>query len=347
MSFLPFTLAFTIPASAWMGIRFGGAWLLLTPFVVFVVTPVLDGVVSIDTANLSDASEPGGWRRALHLALLLAWLPIQATMLSVALWRALSLGWLATCAMAVVAGIASGAGAITVAHELMHRTDRWSRAIAELLMVSVTYPHFCIEHVSGHHKHVATPDDPASARRDEVVYGFWLRSIVGGLRSALRIERQRTAHRGIAALSPRNRTFRHLCEIVALYALAYLVAEAKGLLFVALQSLIAVLLLETINYVEHYGLRREKTTRGYEAVRATHAWSSSHRASNYYLFRLPRHADHHQFARRPYWALRHLDDAPQLPSGYGTMVLVALVPPLWRATMHPRLDRLNAPGPSS
>lgn len=334
-----------IPGSVLAGAWWGGWGTFFTLFFVFVLTPILDLALGQDTDN--DVPEPTA--RDLRYDLLLwAFVPLELALLGFGLAEVSSgrRGTIEFLGLAVSTGVVTGALGITIAHELMHRPGRLERALAELLMTASTYPHFCVEHVLGHHKHVATPEDPATARRGEAVYGFVWRSLVGGLRSAWRLEGDRVRRLGLRAFGLSDRRLRHPLLVLLTYAFVYVAFGAVGLAFMALQSLVAVFLLESINYVEHYGLARRELEPGrYERVQPRHSWNSSHRMSSWYLFNLPRHADHHYLASRPYFSLRHLADSPQLPAGYGTMVLVAWAPPIWRRVMDPRVDALEA-GPA-
>jgi alkane 1-monooxygenase len=208
-------------------------------------------------------------------------------------------------------------------------------------MTQVSYPHFCIEHVHGHHRHVATPADPASARRGENVFAFLLRSITGGLTSAWRIETARVRRLGDQAWSLRDRRLRMPLVAALVYVAVGALWGSAGVVIFFAQGAVAVTLLEVINYLEHYGLTRREIRPGtFERVGPEHSWNSSHRISNQYLFNLARHSDHHYLASRPYEALRHFDEgqAPQLPAGYASMLMVALVPPLWFRVMNPLVD---------
>lgn len=237
-------------------------------------------------------------------------------------------------------GIVTGAGGITVAHELMHRSSIWARGIAEGLMLLVIYPHFCIEHVHGHHRRVATPEDPATARLGESLWWFLPRSIIGGALSAWQLETQRMKERVYCPWA--DRRLRQLILVVALGLGIGSVWGVAGVLVWMGQGVVAVILLETINYVEHYGLTRMRNENGrYERVQPHHSWNSPHRISNWHLLNLARHSDHHFLASRTYPELRHHPDAPQLPAGYPTMTLIALIPPLWRSIMDPRVDRYS------
>ena len=333
----PFWLSFSLAATAAAAIAWGGMWMAATPVLVFLLVPVFDVVGGHARAN--PVPDAVGEPRLLADLPLFVWVLVQLGLIVAALVRVRS-GELEPgelVALAAALGLCTGAGGINVAHELMHRAAPTARAAAEVLMTSVSYTHFCVEHVHGHHRHVATPDDPASARKGEGLFRFWLRSLAGGLVSAIRIESKRARTRGLRGL--RDRRIRYALDLALAYAIAGLIAGAPGLAFMAGQSLVAILLLETINYIEHYGLhRRQLATGGYERVRPEHSWNASQRVTNWLLFNLQRHSDHHYIASRPYWALRHYDEVPQLPFGYATAVLTALVPPLWRRVMDPRVE---------
>lgn len=338
---LPFALSLTMPMVVGLGIAWGGAWVLAATGFVFVLIPVLDAVAGHDRRNPAPDAPPLSGADAL----LWLWLPVQLSMIGAAVWTVGhgELGVLEGVGLALSLGLVAGAGGINVAHELMHRASPWARAAAEVLMTSVSYPHFCIEHVHGHHRHVATPLDPASATLGVPIQRFWRQSLVGSLRSAWRIEAKRRRERGLSAWA--DRRVRMIAGVVVAHAVALAVGGLGGVLFFAGQSLVAVLLLETINYIEHYGLRRAELGDGrYERVRPEHSWNASQRLTNWFLFNLQRHSDHHYLASRPYWALRHYEDVPQLPFGYATAVLVALVPPLWRRIMDPRVAAWQARG---
>lgn len=331
---MQFALIYVVAAVYALGLWLGGWAPALVPLVVFGLIPVLDQAIGADTSDPFADPRLDGWIRA--------WVPAQLALVGVSLWAVR--GWEPGPAivLAVCLGIVTGAGGINVAHELVHRADRRDRARGELLLCTVSYPWFAVEHVHGHHRWVATPQDPATARRGEWVYAFVPRSIGGGLRSFLAFEGDRVGRRGIG-WTLADRRLRYALGLLAAYAAAALIGGLVGIGFFALQSLVAVVLLEVINYVEHYGLQRAQTAPGvYERVAPKHSWNSNHWLTGALLFQLPRHADHHAHASRPFYALRPFPDAPELPMGYAAMVLVALVPPLWFAVMDPRVEALGA-----
>jgi alkane 1-monooxygenase len=340
---VPYLLAFMLPAMVVLGLELGGAWALLPLLFVFGVIPTLDIVIGVDETQPDEQSTP--LRRALADLPLLLWIPVQLATTAFVIFR-LSSGEptaLELVAAIIGLGIVNGGGGITIAHELVHRKSKLHRAGAELLMGSVHYTHFCIEHVLGHHRNVATAHDPASSRYGESLYRFLPRTLLGSLISAWRLERARCAKQGIRGYSLADRRTRYLLELALVdLGLLFVFGWQPLLLFVA-QGVVAFTLLEVINYIEHYGLRRRELGEGrHERVLPKHSWNSAHRVSNWYLFNLARHSDHHYLASREYDRLRHHEAAPQLPTGYAGMVLLALVPRLWFRVMNPRVERWNA-----
>jgi alkane 1-monooxygenase len=204
------------------------------------------------------------------------------------------------------------------------------------------YLHFFIEHNKGHHKRVATPEDPSSARYGEGVYAFYLRSIIDSYRSAWHIANRDAARKGSAAVSWQNEMVRfHMAQTLFIAAIFFVFSGMTTLLFVA-AALQGILLLETVNYIEHYGLQRQPVAEGrYERALPVHSWNSDHVIGRVMLFELSRHSDHHYLASRKYQVLRHHDEAPQMPTGYPGMMLLATVPPIWFWVMNKRVQQLR------
>lgn len=328
-----FGLAFLIPASMVPGLCWGGLWSLFTPVFVFALVPVLDARLGLFEADPPEGA--GSGRSGLYQAWLLLWVPVQIGAMGWVFARLPSGSVLEVCGWILSLGIVTGGVGITIAHELMHRPTRGEFRLAEVLMSLTTYTHFCVEHVFGHHRHVGTPADPATARLGQSVFRFLPQTLIGSWRSFWRIEARRD--RGW-----RDARLWYPLYVVLLYGAVGLAFGPWGVLGMAAQSAVAILLLEVINYVEHYGLVRHALPDGrYERVRPEHSWNSAHRLTSALLFQLPRHSDHHYLASRPYPLLRHHPGSPQLPAGYATMVLLALVPPLWRKVMDPRVEAVR------
>jgi alkane 1-monooxygenase len=246
--------------------------------------------------------------------------------------------------------LSTGGIGITVAHELGHKKSTWERFLSKVLLMSVSYMHFYIEHNKGHHVRVSTPEDPATARFNEPFYAFWWRSVSQGFLSAWHLENNRLRRKGLKAFSLQNNmiwfSVLPLLFAVCLWAgFSYLTGANAWpvLVFFFGQSFFAFSLLEAVNYVEHYGLMRKKIDeKRYERVAPHHSWNASQMVSNFFLFQLQRHSDHHFNAIKRYQVLDHYDHAPQLPAGYPSMVILAHIPPLWFKLMNKRLEKWNA-----
>jgi alkane 1-monooxygenase len=289
------------------------------------------------------AEPPGAW----HRAVLRMHVPLQAALLGLGLVVVLRPAHgLDTALMAGLAvGGVTGALGITIAHELGHSRSRADRVLAWLLMGSVLYAHFMVEHYRGHHPRAATDEDPASARRGESVWRFLPRTVAGGWRSAWALEAAQLHRLGRCWLrSPL--AWASVIQLTVLMVLA-LAGGPRALLFWLVQAAYAVLLLETINYIEHYGLRRARSGTRLEPFSVGHAWNADHALSNALLVNLQRHSDHHMHAWKPYPTLEPLP-GPQLPTGYSGCVFLAWASPLWLRVMEPRLTAvLCSPEPRS
>jgi alkane 1-monooxygenase len=232
-------------------------------------------------------------------------------------------------------GTLLGAMGINIGHELGHRPGFGDKVIAQFLLLPAHYLHFQIEHNIGHHKHVATPEDPSTARKNESVYTFWWRSVTGVYRKAWRIEADILERKGFSFFSWRNRMIRFTAAQLLYYGIIFFFWGAYVLAMAVIAGILGFLLLETVNYIEHYGLLRKKLPSGrYEPVNIQHSWNSNHALERIMLFELTRHADHHFKATRPYQVLRHYEESPQLPMGYPAAMLLSLIPPLWFKIVH-------------
>ena len=343
-----FLLPLGLPGLVLAGAMGGGAWLVLVPAVVFGALPLIDHLVGVDDWNPAPDEEralaDALWYRALlalygviHFALI-AWAVAHAGAMT---------GW-ERLGLALTLGIVTGAIGITVAHELGHKRGVWERVLAWWLLASVAYAHFRIEHNKGHHGRVATPEDPASARLGESFWWFLPRTVGGSFMSAWNIERERLAVLGQGPWHPGNGVLRSVASTALLFALGAAWGGAVALGVLGVQALVAIGLLEAVNYVEHYGLERARhADGGWARVEPCHSWNASHRVTNWYLFNLQRHSHHHIDHARRFQTLRHLPESPQLPTGYSGMVLLALVPPLWRAVMDPRVQRYRQTTPAA
>ncbi|MBL7951611.1 MAG: alkane 1-monooxygenase [Flavobacteriales bacterium] len=342
---LRYLATFTLPLGAWATFTDRHGWYWTVPMVGFVLVPLLELVVRGRPNVLSEEAERAVLADPFFDMLLYAIVPVQYGLLYLFLDRVraggLAPGELLGCVAAM--GVLCGVYGINVAHELGHRTHRWERDLARALLLTSLYMHFIIEHNRGHHRRVATPDDPASARYGETVYAFWLRSIVFSWRSAWHIEADRLRKAGHVPVGVRNEMVQALFWQGALLLVIGTVFGPNALAAFLGAALLGVLLLETVNYIEHYGLRRKRTAGGsYGRVHHVHSWNSDHLLGRIMLFELTRHSDHHWKASKKFQALNSVAEAPQLPTGYPGTMLLSLVPPLFFAVMHPRLDNLVA-----
>lgn len=346
---LLFWNAYFIPASVLVGFLAGGWWTFLTLGLLFIVDPIVDLLLPADRRNpradeIASLEESSSWRWPLYLAA-----PVQIGLIAFGLWAisTANLTLVEIVGLVVSTGLSSSALGITVAHELMHRTHWGERFLATVLMMNTSYPHFSIEHVHGHHRNVGLREDPATARRGEGYYTFIARVLITGIRSAWQIECARLTRRDKNPRSLTNRMVRYGIVIALIYAVILSVFGWGGVLFFAAQGFVAVAELELINYIEHYGLVRRERGGSAERVAAHHSWDTDSPLTNWYLFQLGRHADHHLHAGRRYQLLESLPQSPRLPTGYPAMLLLALVPPLWRRIMDRRIDALSsAPQPA-
>lgn len=312
------------------------------PILTFGLIPMLDRLFG------SDSQSPPGhalvWLQndRFYRWVTYLYLPAQYMSLALACWlwsdrSHLSLDLVDKLGLMVTVGGIGGV-AINAAHELGHKRARFERWLSKVALAQTGYGHFFVEHNRGHHSRVATAEDPASARMGESLYSFVPRSVCGGLHSAWRIEGRRFSAMRKSRFTLRNHVLNAWSMTAVLFGVLVASFGFVVLPWLVGQAVVGFCLLETVNYIEHYGLRRQRQPDGrYEPVRPSHSWNSSTVTSNLFLFQLQRHSDHHAHPLRRYQALSHAEDAPQLPAGYLTMVLLATVPPLWRSVMNERV----------
>lgn len=331
----------------------GLAWLLVQltglsvfwwvgPILAFVVIPVLDQLIGVDETYAADSVLSQLENDKFYRWVNYLYLPNQYLSLIFACWLFSGGGWVTMSVadklgLMVTVGIVGGI-AINAAHELGHRRASAEKRLSKVALAQTGYGHFFVEHNRGHHLRVATPEDPASARFGESVYHFIPRSVVGGLRSAWSLERARLARAGKPWWSPANDILNAWLLTAVLFAGLTLWFGVVIVPWLIGQAIIGICLLETVNYLEHYGLRRQRLADGrYERVGQRHSWNSDTLIANVFLYHLQRHSDHHANPQKRYQTLQHSDQAPQLPTGYGSMLVLAWCPPLWRRVMDPRV----------
>jgi len=323
----------------------GGWWTYILPIYAFVLIPALELVLPADTHNMTKAEEEVVRHDRIYDWMLYLVVPMQWGLLGYFLYRVSSPGLQPheIGGMIFTFCLACGVFGINVAHELGHRHTWYEKVMAKALLLSTIYMHFIIEHNRGHHRWVSTDHDPASSRYGEWVYGFWFRSILGGTWHAWQLEVDRVRKAGHSIWNPvHNEMIRFFLMETSLVVGILLLFNWQVMLYYLAAAVIGWLLLETVNYIEHYGLRRKKLGEHYyEKVLPVHSWNSNHVVGRLLLFELSRHSDHHYHPGRKYQVLRHFDDSPQMPTGYPGMIVLALFPPLWFAVMHPHIARLR------
>ena len=237
-------------------------------------------------------------------------------------------------------GLLCGAFGINVAHELGHRVNKFEQFLAKMLLLTSLYMHFFIEHNKGHHKHVATASDPSTAKYNQSLYAFWPQTLMGTYKSAWKIAKEELEKKGKSWFSINNEMLLFQLIQVAFVLGIYLIFGLSVALFFLIAALLGVLLLETVNYIEHYGLTRNETeNHQFERVQPHHSWNSNHIIGRLMLFELSRHSDHHYLASRKYQVLRSFDNAPQMPTGYPGMILLSLAPPIWFKVMNNQMKK--------
>ena len=239
-------------------------------------------------------------------------------------------------------GLLCGTFGINVGHELGHRINKFEQILAKALLMTSLYMHFFIEHNKGHHKNVATPQDPSSARLNESLYSFYFRTIFFSYLSAWKIATDEMRKKGLSVLNIKNEMLQvHFIQLAFVTAILFAFGWLATLYFLCAAA-IGIALLETVNYIEHYGLQRKETSQGkYERTMPRHSWNSDHILGRLMLFELSRHSDHHYLASRKYQLLQHHNDAPQLPTGYPGSMILAFVPPAWFYVMNRKIKELE------
>ncbi len=341
--------AYSLPLVVVLSYYFGGAsWTFAAVFYAYVFIPLVDEFIGKDAHNIQKEAFQeiiDDWYFDVlvysHIWIqygLLAWVSYVLAFDNLLLWQQIGL---------IVSLGVYASTIINVSHELGHRHNAIAQAHAKAGLISVMYFHFIVEHNRGHHVHVATPLDPATSKKNQTIWGFWRQSLMGSFLSAWHIQEKLLRKKKQSVWSLRNEmvwgTIAPFVLAGILFAVfSFWTKTPQWIVLIAFfaQAIIAILSLECVNYIEHYGIvRREISPGKYERVNPLHSWNANHFYSNLLLFHLQRHSDHHAFASRPYQVLRHFDQSPQLPFGYPVMILMSLVPPLYFKVMNNRLER--------
>lgn len=344
MKDLKYLAAYINPLLAIIGLLTGGIFAWGAVIFSFVLIPIFDQIGPVDTSNVDDVTRHTLLGKRIFDWLLYLNVPVVFFIIGLFV-SVINAGTLTNAELIgslLSVGIVIGSCGINVAHELGHRKAKYEQHLAQILLIPALYMHFFIEHNRGHHKFVATDEDPASAKKGDWLFWFWIKSLIGSYLSAWKLEAERLRKKGISFWSYRNQMIQFtVVQLLYLVILSYF-TSLFGVLIIAASGLVGILLLETINYLEHYGLRRKKLENGrYERVRPVHSWNANYQIGRIVLYELTRHSDHHYIASKKYQVLDHHEEAPELPFGYPMMILIALIPPLWFKIMDKKIPGIS------
>ena len=337
----PYWISLLLPPLAILGAFQGGWTVVLLPLCTWYLFAGLDLAIGRDDVNPDPDTQTTAL--AAHSLITLIWAPVQFALLFWMIWYVSGADHLGSLERGVLffgVGVITGTIGITYSHELMHQSDRVERWMGDILLAMVLYSHFRSEHLLVHHRYVGTPADAVTARYNEGFHRFYPRVLKQSLISAFGAERAMLQRKGLPWFNLSNPFFRYWALQGAMLALAIALGGLSGLMLFLIQAGTAIWQLELVNYVEHYGLTRAHLGKGkYEHVKPRHSWNADHMASNRLLINLQRHSDHHYKPNRRFPLLQTYpdDEAPQLPYGYPVMTMAAMVPPLWRRIMNPRV----------
>jgi alkane 1-monooxygenase len=321
-------------------------WVTWSPMLyAWIIIPLTELFIKPSEKNLTAAEEEMTRQDKVYdyMLYIIVLFQFAALALFLSSMKAANLQWWEVTGRICSMGLLCGTFGINVAHELGHRVTKFEQTLAKALLMTSLYIHFFIEHNKGHHKNVATPEDPSSARYNEPVYTFYFRTIIFSYLSAWKIANNEMRKKSLPVFSLQNEMLQaHIIQLVFVAVIFFAFTPLITAYFL-IAALIGILLLETVNYIEHYGLQRKQTASGnYERAMPNHSWNSSHPLGRLMLFELSRHSDHHYLASRKYQVLQHHDNAPQLPTGYPGSMLLALLPPAWFYVMNRKIKKMEA-----
>lgn len=339
MSDVKYLLAYTIPISAIISIQLGGVWSFTTVIYAFGFIPIWEALINPDNMKLDEKQIESRLANRFFDFMLYFNIIIVFSILFYGVNYLVSndLYLFEKIGLILSIGIVLGTNGINVAHELGHRQKLWERMLGKILLMPAFYMHFYLEHNFGHHQHVGTPKDPATSKINQSVFSFWITSISGQISNAIRIQKNLLRKSNRSFLSIYNDFFYYQIFQFGYLVIIGLLLGSSAIIFSLLISLTGILLLETINYIEHYGLTRSVKGSRYERVTPMHSWNSNHAIGRLVLYELTRHSDHHHRASKKYQILESIEKSPQLPFGYTTSMLIALVPPIWFKLMNKRI----------
>ena len=337
---MKYLLAYSIPFFGVLGIYFGGIWSYAALLFAFIVLPILELVLPIDEKNYTEIEVAKRLKNILYDVLLYLNVPIVYGSILFALYKVthVNLTIFEIIGITISLGIILGANGINVAHELGHRANLMERVLGKILLIPSHYTHFFIEHNHGHHLHVSTPEDPSTAKYNQNLYHFWYQTVTGTYSKAWQIQKKLNQVENRSWFSIKSDMFWFTIIQFSYLVLIYYFFGKTGFIVALFAGIVGFLLLETINYIEHYGLKRSQLASGrFERVSEKHSWNSNHILGRIILYELTRHSDHHFKSQKKYQILEYYDISPQMPYGYPTSMVLSFFPPLWFAVMNKRI----------
>ena len=339
---MKYLLAYIVPIIGILGIYYGGIWSFNAVIFAFVFIPLMEIILPIDQKNYDNESVLERNKSKFYDFLLYLNVPIVYGALFLTLYKItnFNLSQSEIIGMTLSLGIILGANGINVAHELGHRNNFFEKMLGKLLLIPSHYTHFFIEHNHGHHLNVSTPKDPSTAKYNQNLYAFWFQTVTKTYLKAWEIQKKLNNLENRKFYDFKSDMFWFTIIQLTYLILIYVFFGLNGLLLAFLAGIVGFLLLETINYIEHYGLKRNLLESGrYERVTEKHSWNSNHVLGRIMLYELTRHSDHHFKSQKKYQILEYHDVSPQMPYGYPTSMVMSFFPPLWFAVMNKRIPK--------
>jgi len=339
MNDLKYLMSYTIAIVTIVGILIGGGYTFMTVIYAFVFIPALEILLKESNEEMSDEVKKNRSMDIFFDILLYLNIPLVFSIF----FLSLNMLFYSTSSIEIIGIIVStsimmATNGINVAHELGHRKSFFSRTCSKLLLIPSQYMHFYIEHNFGHHVNVGTKEDPATAKYKQSLYSFWITSVIGQYISAWKLQLKLLKISKHHFFSIKNDMMFYPIFQFLFICLIYFNYGLTVTIYSLVISVISFLFLETINYIEHYGLSRKKDENGrYERIKTVHSWNSNHVVGRLVLYELTRHSDHHFISSKKYQVLESINESPQLPYGYPTSILLSMVPPLWFKIMNPRV----------
>lgn len=339
---LKYLFAYTIPLSTYVSFYLGGYFSFFTLGYAFILIPILELILNETDRKYSENEKEDRLKNFLFDGMLYLNLPIVFILLSYGLNKLIldSYETYEIIGLIFSLGILLATNAINVAHELGHRKNILDRNLSKLLFLPCLYMHFYLEHNLGHHKNVGTHEDPATARYNQNLFHFWIESVIKQYFNAWSIQLRLLSMEKRSFFSVKNDMFFYTIFQIGYLIFLFQIFGLMGMVYGIIAAVISFLFLETINYIEHYGLKRKKLPSGrYERVEKFHSWNSNHIVGRIVLYELTRHSDHHYKSNKKYQILENINESPQLPFGYPTSMLLAIFPPLWFHVMNKRVPK--------